>query len=82
MAGVGEGIRKRRPEAKVLMLTIYDDEDIVSRCMEAGACGYLLKDAPPPQLVYAIQAAAHDQQQHAQLKMAGQREAHEGEAHE
>src|SRR5690242_11392553 len=55
-------IRKRRPEAKVLMLTIYDDEDIVSRCMAAGACGYVLKDAPPPQLVYAIQAAAHDQQ--------------------
>jgi DNA-binding NarL/FixJ family response regulator len=55
-------IRKQRPEAKVLMLTIYDDEDIVSRCMDAGACGYVLKDAPPPQLVYAIHAAAHDQQ--------------------
>jgi DNA-binding NarL/FixJ family response regulator len=26
-------IRKRRPEAKVLMLTIYDDEDVVARCM-------------------------------------------------
>jgi|SRR5579864_1862621 len=55
-------IRKRRPEVKVLMLTIYDDEDIVARCMEAGASGYLVKDAPPAQLIYAIQAAASDQQ--------------------
>jgi two-component system, NarL family, response regulator NreC len=55
-------IRKRRPEAKILMLTIYDNEDIVSRCMDAGACGYLVKDTPPSQLVYAIQAAARGQQ--------------------
>lgn len=55
-------IRRRRPEAKVLMLTIYDNEDIVSRCMEAGACGYLVKDTPPAQLVYAVQAAARGQQ--------------------
>jgi len=55
-------IRKRRPEAKVLMLTIYDDEDLVARCLEAGACGYLVKDAPPSQLIYAIQAAARDEQ--------------------
>src|SRR5579864_9455617 len=40
-------ILKRAPEAKVLMLTIYDDEDVVARCMEAGACGYLVKDTPP-----------------------------------
>ena len=43
------------------MLTIYDDEDLVARCLEAGACGYLVKDAPPAQLVYAIQAAARDE---------------------
>jgi two-component system response regulator NreC len=55
-------ITKRRPETKVLMLTIYDDEDVVARCMEAGACGYLIKDAPPTELVHAIQAAFLDQQ--------------------
>jgi two-component system response regulator NreC len=55
-------IKKQRPEARVLMLTIYDDEDVVARCMEAGASGYLVKDAPPSQLVYAIQAAARDEQ--------------------
>lgn len=51
-------IKQLRPEARVLMLTIYDDEDLVARCLEAGACGYLVKDAPPAQLLYAIQAAA------------------------
>lgn len=55
-------IRKRRPEVKILMLTIYDDEDVVARCMEAGASGYLVKDSPPSQLIYAIQSAASDQQ--------------------
>jgi DNA-binding NarL/FixJ family response regulator len=54
-------IRKGRPEVRVLMLTIYDDEEVVARCLEAGASGYLVKDAPPSQLVYAIQAAARDQ---------------------
>jgi len=55
-------IKKGRPETRVLMLTIYDDEDVVARCIEAGACGYLIKDAPPTELVNAIQAAARDQQ--------------------
>lgn len=54
-------IKQLRPQARVLMLTIYDDEDLVARCLEAGACGYLVKDAPPAQLVYAIQAAARDE---------------------
>jgi two-component system, NarL family, response regulator NreC len=55
-------IKKRRPEAKILMLTVYNDEDVVARCMEAGACGFLVKDSPPSQVVYAIQSAARDQQ--------------------
>jgi DNA-binding NarL/FixJ family response regulator len=48
-------IRKAQPSVKILMLTIYDDEDLVARCLTAGAAGYILKDAPPAQLVYAIQ---------------------------
>ena len=55
-------IKKRRPEAKILMLTIYNDEDVVARCLEAGACGFIVKDCPPSQLLYAIQVAARDQQ--------------------
>ena len=39
---------------KVLIMTMYDDEEIVMRCLAAGASGYILKDAPLPQLMYAI----------------------------
>jgi two-component system response regulator NreC len=47
-------IRKNRPDTKVLYLTMYDDEDYLAECMEAGASGYLLKDCPAQQLVTAI----------------------------
>jgi len=46
-----------RPEAKVLILTMYAEDDLVVRCLEAGAAGYVMKDEPPAQLVYAIRAA-------------------------
>src|SRR2546421_918886 len=39
---------------KVLIMTMYDDEEVVMRCLAAGASGYILKDAPLAQLVYAI----------------------------
>jgi DNA-binding NarL/FixJ family response regulator len=55
-------IRKARPDAKILILTVYDDEDLVARCLDAGAAGYVLKDSPPLQLVYAIQTVHRGQQ--------------------
>ena len=55
-------IRKARPDVKVLILTIYDDEDMVARCLDAGAAGYVLKDSPPLQLVYAIQTVYRGEQ--------------------
>lgn len=55
-------IKKERPEVKVLILSVYDDEDLVARCLDAGASGYVLKDSPPPQLIYAIQAVSRGQQ--------------------
>ena len=45
--------------AKVLILTMYAEDDLVARCLEAGAAGYVMKDEPATQLVYAIQSA-HD----------------------
>src|SRR6185436_11110336 len=42
---------------KVLMLTMHDEEELVARCLEAGAAGYIVKDAPAAQLVYAIEMA-------------------------
>ncbi|MBE0660249.1 MAG: response regulator transcription factor [Bryobacteraceae bacterium] len=47
-------IKKNRPETKVLMLTMYDDEDYLVEGMEVGANGYVLKDSPSQQLVSAI----------------------------
>jgi two-component system response regulator NreC len=47
-------IRKNRPETKVLILTMYDDEDYLVECMESGAAGYVLKDSPALQLLNAI----------------------------
>jgi DNA-binding NarL/FixJ family response regulator len=43
---------------RVLVLTVYDDEDLVARCLSAGAAGYVLKDSPPEQLIYAIRTVA------------------------
>jgi len=34
----------------------------VARCLDAGAIGYVLKDSPPLQLVYAIQTVFNGQQ--------------------
>lgn len=44
--------------AKVLVLTTYDTDSDVVPALEAGATGYLLKDAPREELVRAIRAAA------------------------
>ncbi|HVY94782.1 MAG TPA: response regulator transcription factor [Bryobacteraceae bacterium] len=49
-------IHRMLPDIKILVLTIHDDEDLVARCLMEGAAGYILKDAPPSQLVYATQA--------------------------
>ncbi|MEU7843263.1 response regulator transcription factor [Micromonospora sp. NPDC049114] len=44
--------------ARVLVLTTYDTEADVLPAIEAGATGYLLKDAPREELVRAVRAAA------------------------
>jgi len=49
-------IKRYCPETKVLIFSIYEDDDMVARCLAAGASGYVLKDTPPLQLIYAIQS--------------------------
>ncbi|WIX79760.1 response regulator transcription factor [Amycolatopsis carbonis] len=58
--GVG-AIRRlatEHPAVRVLVLTTYDSEADVLPAIEAGATGYLLKDAPVADLQHAIRAAA------------------------
>ena len=45
--------------ARVLVLTTYDTDGDVLAAIEAGATGYLLKDAPPAELFRAVRAAAN-----------------------
>ncbi len=49
-------ILRAAPEARVLVLTAYDDDAYVSALMNAGALGYMLKTAPGPELVDAVRA--------------------------
>ena len=46
---------------RVLILTTYDTEADIIAAIEAGASGYLLKDAPPDELTAAVRAAAAGQ---------------------
>ena len=52
-----EAIRKARelnPDLNFLMLTIYEDSEMVFQALCAGACGYLVKKTPPSRLLEAI----------------------------
>jgi DNA-binding NarL/FixJ family response regulator len=51
-------LRERAPGARVLILTTFDSESDVLPAIEAGATGYLLKDALPDDLMRAVRAAA------------------------
>jgi DNA-binding NarL/FixJ family response regulator len=44
--------------ARVLILTTFDADEYVYGALQAGASGFLLKDAPPEQLIAAVRAAA------------------------
>ena len=51
-------LRELAPETNVLVLSTYDTEADVLPAIEAGAVGYLLKDAARPELLDAVRAAA------------------------
>ena len=58
--GVGaiEEILSQWPEAAIVVLTTYDTDEAIVRAIEAGATGYLLKDAPSEDLIDAVRRAA------------------------
>lgn len=51
-------LRSLDPAPRVLILTNYDTDADILNAVEAGASGYLLKDAPPAELIAAAKAAA------------------------
>ncbi|MEU7904393.1 response regulator transcription factor [Actinoplanes sp. NPDC049118] len=51
-------ILAERPGSRVLVLTTFGDDDHLYPALTAGACGFLLKDAPPPELLDGIRRAA------------------------
>jgi DNA-binding NarL/FixJ family response regulator len=51
-------IKAAQPETAVVILTSFSDRERILRALDAGAAGYLLKDAEPDELRRAVQAAA------------------------
>jgi len=51
----------RHPTLWVLMLSMYDNPDYVHRALQAGARGYVLKDAPSQEIITAIEAVTAGQ---------------------
>jgi NarL family two-component system response regulator LiaR len=57
--GVGamRELRRRLPDARVIVLTSYAEDDRLLPAIRAGAAGYLLKDAEPREIARAVRAA-------------------------
>ena len=53
---VTEVLRKEAPEMKVLILSVHSNKHYVGRVIQAGAHGYVSKEAPPEELARAIEA--------------------------
>ena len=51
-------VKEQYPEIKVLVLSMHSESSYIVRMLEAGASGYLLKDAGSAELINAIKAVA------------------------
>jgi DNA-binding NarL/FixJ family response regulator len=51
-------VRSRCPNIKILILSMYDNQEYVATSIRAGASGYVLKNAPSREIVAAIEAIA------------------------
>lgn len=55
IAAISE-IHAQWPQVRLLVLSMYDTVDFVKRAVANGACGYLMKDAPPFELEQALRS--------------------------
>ncbi len=56
-----EQILKDDPAAKIIILSMYDDEDYICRCMEHGVKGYVVKNETGSELDYAVRTVLKGQ---------------------
>lgn len=47
-------LKKLLPLVQIVMLTVYDDADLIFKALSSGATGYLLKQSTPDQIVHAV----------------------------
>lgn len=52
-------IARDRPSVRVIMLSMHDTQDFILQALKAGAVGYVLKDAAPLELEFALQAVTN-----------------------
>jgi DNA-binding NarL/FixJ family response regulator len=53
---VTEVLRKEAPNVKILVLSVHNNKEYVFRIIQAGAHGYISKEAPPEELLRAIES--------------------------
>jgi DNA-binding NarL/FixJ family response regulator len=53
---VTEQLRKQAPEIKVLVISVHKNREAIFRVIQAGAHGYVSKEAPPEELLRAIES--------------------------
>ena len=58
LSATGRIVGGASPESRVVVLTTFERDDYVFEALKAGASGFLLKNAPPEQLIHAVQVVA------------------------
>jgi len=53
-----KALQQKYPSIKILVLTTFDDDELIAQALAAGAKGYLLKDTPSEELAVAIRSVA------------------------
>ena len=56
-----KAIKQENPQARILVLTSFNETDRAIEAIQAGARGFLLKDSTPDELVQAIRSVHRDQ---------------------
>jgi two-component system NarL family response regulator len=57
---VVQRVLETHPNAHLLIMTTYDDDEDIFQCLSQGAKGYLLKDAPRQEILSAIRAVSEN----------------------